>query len=97
MRNYVFGQTRLIALNLEEPISSSDFYLFFIAKYSRIVQALTGLISGGSFYIYRQAVVKQAIGKFAGTLGPIKEVEIDDIQSAAYHDVENEQTSRLLK
>mmetsp|Transcript_5647 Transcript_5647/g.6656 ORF Transcript_5647/g.6656 Transcript_5647/m.6656 type:complete len:89 (-) Transcript_5647:15-281(-) len=82
MRRYVFGQKQTIFLPMEETVSAAEFYLFFLAKYARIVSSLAGLISGGAFYIYRQAVVKQAIGKFAGSLGPVREVEIDDMHSA---------------
>ena len=88
MRHYIFGQRQQIFLPLEETISATEFFLFFFAKFARIISALVGLASGGSFYIYRQAIVKQAVGKFIGNLGPIREVEIDDIESAELTDYE---------
>ncbi len=86
MRNFVFGQQRTIFLHMYDTVSLSGYVLYFVSKYCRIFNALTGLAAGGTVYIYRQAIVKQAIGKFAGSLGPVREVEIDDINTTEIYE-----------
>ena len=80
MRNFVFGQQRTIFLPMADTVDSVEFALYFLAKYARIFTALAGLLAGGTVYIYRQAVVKQAIGDFAKSIGPVREIEIEDAE-----------------
>mmetsp|Transcript_10181 Transcript_10181/g.10066 ORF Transcript_10181/g.10066 Transcript_10181/m.10066 type:complete len:137 (-) Transcript_10181:12-422(-) len=86
MRNFVFGQQRTVFLHVLDTISLSEYILYFIAKYARIINALLDLIAAATTYIYRQALVKQALGQFAGSLGPVREIEIDDINITEIYD-----------
>ena len=82
MRNFVFGQQRTVFMQMVDTFDLLEYRLYFLAKYARIITALTGLMAGSTVYLYRQAVVKQAIGQFTSSLGPVREVQIDDVNSA---------------
>lgn len=53
---------------------------FFIAKYVRILLAILCLINGAGFYIYRQNIIKQAIGTHFKT--NVREVEVPNIPTS---------------
>lgn len=62
VRYYVVAQHELIPLELVPAVDAGIYNGFFFQKYLRIVNAVLCLISGASFYIYRQNIIKQAVG-----------------------------------
>ncbi|CAI2381647.1 unnamed protein product [Moneuplotes crassus] len=85
MRNYVFGQNSDKCVgpgepcqNMEPTVTAREFSLFLASKYTRIITSIISLCAGGSVYLYRQAIVKQALGNYAGNLDKIKEIQFKD-------------------
>ena len=52
---------------------------FFVAKYIRIFLSILCFVVGGSFYIFRKNIIRQAIGKHQKSLNhrPMKVPEIN--------------------